>query len=71
MDNNNNIQMAEGKLGRVVVLRLKPGTLIACINRRGKAIIPGGGDCIEAGDSVIVVSTADQAIQNLSDIFLD
>ena len=27
MDNNdNNIQMAEGKLGRVVVLRLKPGT---------------------------------------------
>lgn len=27
MDNiNNNIQMAEGRLGRVVVLRLKPGT---------------------------------------------
>ena len=25
-NNNNNIQMAEGKLGRVVVLRLKPGT---------------------------------------------
>lgn len=61
-----------GYLGQPLMkLRLKPGTLIACINRRGKAIIPDGGDCIEAGDSVIVVSTADQAIQNLSDIFLD
>lgn len=49
-------------------LKLKPGTLIACINRRGRAIIPGGSDAIEAGDSVIVVATADMAIQNLSDI---
>lgn len=52
-------------------LQLKSGTLIACINRRGRAIIPNGGDCIEAGDSVIVVSTADRAIQDLRDIFLD
>ena len=52
-------------------LRLKPGTLIACINRRGRAIIPSGGDCIEAGDSVIIVATADRAIKDLRDIFLD
>jgi len=50
-------------------LRLKPETLIACINRRGKAIIPSGSDTIEAGDSVIVVATADRAIQDLSEIF--
>ena len=52
-------------------LRLKPGTLIACINRRSRTIIPSGGDCIEAGDSVIIVSTADRAIKDLRDIFLD
>ena len=52
-------------------LRLKPGTLIACINRRAKTIIPSGGDTIEAGDSVIVVAAADRAIQNFSDIFAD
>ncbi len=52
-------------------LRLKPGTLIACINRRGKTIIPSGGDTIEAGDSVIAVATADMAIQNLSDIVIE
>lgn len=52
-------------------LRLKSGTLLACINRKGRSIIPGGSDTIEAGDSVIVVATADRAIHDLSDIFLD
>lgn len=52
-------------------LRLKPGTLLACIHRRGRAIIPSGSDTIEPGDSVIVVSTADRAIQDLRDIFAD
>lgn len=52
-------------------LRFKPGTLLACINRRGRTIIPSGADTIEAGDSVIVVAQADRAIRDLSDIFVD
>ncbi len=53
----------------LIKLRLKPGILLACINRRGRTIIPSGSDTIEAGDSVIVVATADRVIQNLQDIF--
>ncbi|MDO4458756.1 MAG: Trk system potassium transporter TrkA [Clostridia bacterium] len=37
-------------------LMLKPNTLIACINRGGKIIIPRGSDTIKVGDSVIVVT---------------
>lgn len=38
-------------------LNLKNNILIACINRDGKIIIPRGKDIIEAGDTVIVVTT--------------
>lgn len=38
-------------------LKLKDNLLVACIIRNNKAIIPGGEDTIEAGDSVIVVTT--------------
>ncbi len=38
-------------------LSLKNNILIACINRSGKIIIPRGRDIIEAGDTVIVVTT--------------
>lgn len=38
-------------------LKLKKNTLIACITRSGKIIIPRGRDVIEAGDTVIVVTT--------------
>lgn len=38
-------------------LRLKDNLLIACINRNGKILIPGGRDQIEAGDTVIIVTT--------------
>lgn len=48
-------------------LHLKKNTLIACLVRNGKTIIPGGADCIEAGDSVLVV-TADQRLSELTDI---
>lgn len=48
-------------------LRLKKNILIASLVRGGQAIIPGGSDCIMAGDSVLVV-TADQRIKELSDI---
>lgn len=38
-------------------LRLKENLLICCINRKGKIITPGGQDTIEAGDTVVVVTT--------------
>lgn len=38
-------------------LHLKNNLLVTCINRSGKIIIPGGDDCIEVGDTVIVVTT--------------
>jgi len=38
-------------------LSLKNNLLIACINRGGQIIIPRGYDHIEAGDTVIVVTT--------------
>lgn len=38
-------------------LNLKNNILIACITRNGKVIIPRGKDVIEAGDTVIVVTT--------------
>lgn len=40
--------------------KLKSGVLIACIARNNKVIIPGGGDCLEAGDTVITVTTLEQ-----------
>ncbi len=48
-------------------LHLKKNTLIACIVRKGKTIIPGGADCIRVRDSVLVVS-ADQRLNELADI---
>ncbi len=38
-------------------LSLKDDLLIACINRKGRILIPGGDECICAGDSVIIVTT--------------
>ena len=41
----------------LVELELKKNTLLACINREGKIIIPRGQDVILPGDTVIVVTT--------------
>jgi len=50
-------------------LKLKAGILLAGIVRRnGQIIIPSGGDTLEAGDDVIVV-TMDQKLQDVQDIF--
>lgn len=49
-------------------LNIKPGILIACITRDSKIIIPGGADFMCDGDTVIVVTSANSAIFNLSDI---
>ena len=38
-------------------LRIKDNTLIACINRMGKVIVPRGQDVIMKGDTVIIVTT--------------
>ena len=51
-------------------LRLKSGILLAGIVRRnGRIVIPSGGDYLEAGDDVIVVTTGVE-LQELRDIFL-
>ena len=50
---------------------LKPNILFACINRRGKIIIPGGGDTMEMGDTVVVVTAANRVVLELNDIFAD
>ncbi|MGN1346758.1 MAG: Trk system potassium transporter TrkA [Eubacteriales bacterium] len=52
-------------------LRLKKNLLIACINHNGNIIIPSGADQISQGDTVIVVTTADEPISELNDIFED
>lgn len=59
-------------VGRTLMeMKLKPNILIACINRRGKIIIPGGSDRIEVGDTVIVITGSNRVILDLNDIFAD
>ncbi len=56
---------------RLAQLKLQPNTLITCLNRRGRIIIPQGSDTIEKDDTVIVVADSERVINNLSDIFVD
>ena len=37
-------------------LALKPNNLIVCIGRKRQIILPSGEDCIEVGDSVVVIT---------------
>lgn len=48
-------------------LSLKPGILIACINRQGDIITPRGKDILLPGDTVIVV-TSHKGFTDISDI---
>ena len=50
-------------------LNLRDQMLIASITRKGKPITPRGGDSIEVGDSVVVVTTH-SGIATLNDIFV-
>ncbi len=50
-------------------LQLRSNNLIACIARRRQIIIPSGNDCIEPGDSVIVV-TMDRRVEDITDILM-
>lgn len=49
-------------------LKLKRDTLIACIIRNHKVIYPGGNDCIELGDRVIIVTKSNH-ISSINEIF--
>lgn len=48
-------------------LALKDNLLLGCIHRKGKIIIPRGHDMIEAGDTVIVVTTQ-KGLHDIQDI---
>lgn len=48
-------------------LQIRPNMLVACITRKGTIITPGGTDAIEAGDSVIIVTTT-KGLNDLDDI---
>lgn len=49
-------------------MTLKDNLLIACINRSGKAFIPGGDDCFNENDTVIIVTTH-SGFNTIDDIF--
>lgn len=48
-------------------LRTKPNMLIACIGRNRQIIIPSGNDCIQPGDTVVVIAK-EKKIQDITDI---
>jgi len=52
-------------------IETKRDTLVACINRGGKIIIPKGTDTIENGDTAIIVTTPDTHINTFNDILED
>lgn len=49
---------------------LRSNLLVACINRGSEIIIPKGNDCILEGDNVVVVTTNEEPLTSLNDIFL-
>ena len=49
-------------------LQLKPHILVCAINRKGKIIIPKGQDCIQEGDSVVIITTDCGAYKDMRDI---
>lgn len=49
-------------------LKLKRDTLIACIIRNHKVIYPGGNDCIELNDRVVIVTKSNH-ISSINEIF--
>ncbi|MBR6172421.1 MAG: Trk system potassium transporter TrkA [Eubacterium sp.] len=50
-------------------LKIRNNTLICCINRKGKIIRPAGNDRMEAGDSVVVVTT-EHGVNGIDDILI-
>ena len=56
---------------KLLEMRFKPNTRIACINRMGRIILPGGTDTLEAGDTAVVIAAANRVILDLNDVFAD
>ena len=56
---------------RLADVKIKPNILLACITRKGKVIFPGGGDSLQKGDIVVVVTSRNRVIVELKDIFED
>ncbi len=52
---------------KIFELSIRPNILLGSITRNGKAIIPGGSDTLEVGDSVVVVTTTER-LTRLDDI---
>ena len=52
-------------------VKLKPNILLACITRQGRVIFPSGGDALQPGDVVVVVTARNRVIVELRDIFED
>ena len=48
-------------------LSLKENLLVACINRKGKIMIPRGSDTIQPGDTVVII-TAHTGFKDVRDI---
>ncbi|RGY95865.1 Trk system potassium transporter TrkA [Clostridium sp. AM58-1XD] len=48
-------------------LTLKDNLLIGCIHRKGRIMIPRGHDCIEVGDTVIIVTTQ-KGLHDIQDV---
>ena len=49
-------------------LQMKPHILVCAINRKGKIIIPKGQDCIQEGDSVVIITKDCGAYKDIRDI---
>lgn len=65
-----NVNEASDVTGKTLKdLQIKPGVLIAFINRHGKTIIPSGNDTIEVGDRVMVVTT-NVGFNNITDVLV-
>lgn len=50
-------------------MRIKKNILVCCILRHDKVIIPGGQDYLQAGDSVVIVTT--ERLHDIKDILID
>lgn len=48
-------------------LNIRKGVLVCNINRAGQVIIPGGGDCMMVGDTVVIITTL-EGLDDLNDI---
>lgn len=48
-------------------LKIRPGTLVAVIVRRGKVIVPFGNDHIEPGDSVVIIC-CESGVSDLNEV---